>query len=201
MRAKPLLGLIFLLAAPSAQADIADEVKSRLSVAEVLRGDFSQVKAIKGLKKPLRSSGNFVLARRRGVLWHTEKPLKSELRVSRDGLRQRREGKTVLELKAGSQPGLKMLSEVLFSVFSADLAGLRSTFEMSGSTTKKGWKVSLTPKPGPAAKAVKRITLEGTSAVQILVLDEAGGDQARVTFAQVREDKALTPDEEAAFAP
>ncbi len=65
----------------------ADAVLARLHQPAVLRGQFVQSRQIEGFKRPVESSGDFVVARNRGLVWHTVKPFESTLSVSRERLR------------------------------------------------------------------------------------------------------------------
>jgi len=55
---------------PELNAEIKSELKP-------LKGNFFQSKSIKLLKRPFKSEGNFIYLPRKGLLWHTKKPVNS----------------------------------------------------------------------------------------------------------------------------
>jgi hypothetical protein len=194
-----LLALALLLAPIALRAEIAEDIQARLQPFQILRGEFSQAKSIRILKKPLKSSGSFVLVRGKGVLWSTAKPMASLLKVTQNEITQIKEGKAAFSLKAGEQPALKLVGRVLFAVFSADLAALKQDFEIKGSVEGGHWKAQLSPKQAWIAKAAKRITLEGGKALQGIEIDEMNGDHTAIHFSKVDLKASLTPAEKALF--
>lgn len=81
MFALVLLALALLpakAAEPGAQELLA-QVRQRVQDAPVVRGEFEQLKTVKGFKQPLRSSGDFIVARGKGIVWHVLKPFESTL--------------------------------------------------------------------------------------------------------------------------
>ena len=67
---KRVLGLLITLlcVAPAWANPLFSGVQARLSNAPLVHGDFVQKKALKGIKKPLQSSGRFIVDKSRGVL-------------------------------------------------------------------------------------------------------------------------------------
>ena len=193
------LAALFLLLCASARADIALEIKAQLAPFEVLRGDFLQTKHIKIIKRPLKSSGNFVLLRGKGVLWNTMKPMASTMKVTRDEITQIKEGKVGFTLKAGEQPALKLVGDVLFAVFSADVEELKRHFEISGSVQGGNWQARLLPKEAWVAKAAKEIRLKGGKALESLEIDEANGDHTAIQFVHVNLKSSLKASEKTLF--
>ncbi len=119
-----------LLAMPVAQAAepsaAADALLARLHQPAVLRGNFMQSRQIAGFRRPVPSSGDFVVARGEGLLWHTQKPFESLLSVSRERLRVTNgRGGSETTLDAKREPMLRTLNEILQSVVIADARALQ----------------------------------------------------------------------------
>ena len=91
-----LLAFSPVLAAPSAPAAAKNEassaqvllaqVRQRVQDAPVVRGQFTQLKTVQGFKQPLKSSGDFVVARGKGIAWQVRQPFASTLIVKPDSL-------------------------------------------------------------------------------------------------------------------
>ena len=182
------------LAAQGAEQLPADALLARLHQPAVLRGNFMQSRQITGFKRPVESSGDFVVARDQGLLWHTVKPFESLLSVSRARLRvSNGNGETETTIDAQREPMLRTLNEILQSVVIADARALQLRFDLDvtlvGTT---GWKLKLTPKDAALRTRFPQILLAGDAHVQSVRLPEASGDITTVRFENQREDTQLT---------
>lgn len=165
--------LLLLLSAPS---DLATQVEAKLSKAPVQQGTFEQSKQVHGFKKPLRSSGTYRVAKGEGVQWNTEKPFASQLTVSADEIVSRQGADETFKLSAKEEPTVRVITTLLFSVLSGDLAALETHFTSTGKVDAHGWSIELTPKPGPLEKVFTRIALKGDATVTSVAMTEASGD-------------------------
>lgn len=183
----------FAAAAQGAEA-AADALLARLHQPAVLRGQFVQSRQIAGFRRPVESSGEFVVARDQGLLWHTAKPFESLLAVSRERLRVTNgQGGTETTLDARREPMLRTLNDILQAVVIADARALQSRFDLQirliGSSD---WEMALTPQDTALRARFSGITLAGGAHVQDVRLVEASGDVTTVRFHGQREDTRLT---------
>jgi hypothetical protein len=181
------------------RADIAQEIRSKLSPFEVLRGHFEQTKSIPILKKPLKSRGDFVLLKGKGVLWNTSYPVASMLRVTPGEIAQLKDGKVSFRMKAEEQPVLKLVGQVLFAVFAADVDELKRHFEISGTMQGGHWEALLLPKEAWVAKVAKEIRLSGSQSLETLQISESNGDKSSIRFSKVLLNTSLSVQEKALF--
>lgn len=190
---------------PHARADNAPllrEVRQRLAVDLVVRGAFEQRKTIQGFRNPLLSSGDFVVARQRGVVWRTREPFPSTLVVTRDRVLARQaDGSIGRSMNASEEPALRAISETLFGVMAAELAMLEQRFRIEGELAgREGWKLVLLPRDAMLARWVQRIDLEGDHFLRNARLQEGNSDLSLIRFSRHSTDTGLRPDEEAQFA-
>lgn len=185
--------LAWVPAAAWAEPDLAQAVRQRLQQPEWLRGEFMQSKKVPGFAKPLVSSGNFVAARGRGVLWRTLKPFASELRLTQNEIRATQGGQTAIKLDAAREPAVRLINTLMFSLLNGDVSGLADVFELGGSVKGAGWQLSLAPKPGPLRQVLKRVELEGDGYVRRIQLFEANGDESVIQLSNPRTDGAPEP--------
>ncbi len=179
-------------AVPDAAALLA-----RLHQPAVLRGAFVQSRQITGFKRPVESSGDFVVARDQGLLWHTVRPFESLLSVSRERLRVT-DGKGGAEttIDARREPMLRTLNEILQSVVIADVPTLQARFDLDLKLIgASGWQLVLKPRDATLRSRFPQIELNGDAHVQGVKLAEASGDITTVRFENQREDSHLTADE------
>lgn len=186
-----------VLAAPA--DDIAAKLSARLEQASVLRAEFVQTKELAAFKKPVVTKGHFVFARRDGVLWQIEQPLKltyviQENRIGEigdDGVMQMRSTQDV--------PALAQIGRILRSLLGAQLAPLREWFDASAEGDDKRWTMVLTPKSAQVGQVIRRITITGSQYVEGLTIDEASGDNTRIRFRNTIEGKAISAEERSLF--
>lgn len=192
MKRRTLL-IAALPAAAQATPDLALAVRERLQQPEWLRADFTQTKKVPGFAKPLVSTGNFVAARGRGVLWRTLKPFASELRLTQNEIRATQGGQTAMRLDAAREPAVRLITTLMFALLNGDVSGLASLFELSGSVKGAGWQLALLPRPGALQQVLKKVELEGDGFVRRIQLFEANGDESLIQIANPRTDGAPEP--------
>jgi hypothetical protein len=173
------VALLLTLAAPG---DLAAQVKAKLKDAPVLTGTFDQNKQVKGFKRPLKSSGTYRVAKGEGVQWNTLKPFASELTVRAGDITSKQNGVEVFKLDAKSEPGVRLITELLFSLLSGDFPALSTHFDAEGEVNEKDWRIELTPKDAALKKVFVRITLKGDESVRSVHLLEAAGDATLITL-------------------
>lgn len=186
-----------ILAAPA--DDIAAKLSARLEQAPVLRAEFVQTKELAAFKKPVVTKGHFVFARREGVLWQIEQPLKltyviQENRIGEigdDGVMQMRSTQDV--------PALAQIGRILRSLLGAQLTPLREWFDASAEGDDKRWTMVLTPKSSQVGQVIRRITITGSQYVEGLTIDEASGDNTRIRFRNTVEGKSISTEERSLF--
>ncbi|MBV2209039.1 MAG: outer membrane lipoprotein carrier protein LolA [Thermomonas sp.] len=201
-----VLLLLLLVALPAFAAtptqDVLTQLQARVAQLPVLRGEFEQEKQVQGFKNPLRSSGNFLIARDRGLLWQTRKPFPSELVFTRDRILQRGTDGTIrVEADARQQPGLRQVNALMFALMHGDLRALEGQFQLQPQLLAGNrWQLQLTPKGAALARLFVRITLEGDRHVRSVLIEERGGDRSQLRFSAMSETPAtLTADEARRF--
>lgn len=175
-----------------ARATTVAEIQQRLQAGAVVRGRFDQDKQLAGFAKPLKSNGDYLLLRGKGVLWRTLAPFASQLAVTRDAIRA-----DSFQLDAAKEPGVRVVTSLLLGLLDGNLAALEAQFQIQASLQgDKLWRASLTPKAAALAKLFSRIELEGDRQVRRIQLFEAQGDSTLIRFdEQLRDPAPATPEE------
>lgn len=176
---------LLVLALLTAPGDLASQVKAKLSDAAVQKGSFEQSKQVKGFKRPLKSSGTYVVTKGKGVEWNTLKPFPSELVVTAEEISSKQGGAEVFRLDAKTEPTVRMITQLLFSLLAGDLAALESQFIAKGEVGAARWSIVLEPKSDALKKVFTTISLEGDRQVRSVLLKELSGDSTTI---------ALTPE-------
>lgn len=174
-------------------ADTIAQVQQRLVSAPVQRGAFQQDKQLAGFAKPLKSQGDYLLVRGKGLIWRTTAPFASQLVLTRDRIA----GGAGMQLDASKEPGIRVVTQLMLSLLDGDLGALQQAFEVQASLVgDKGWRAALKPKAAALAQLFSRIELEGDRELRRIVMTEAQGDTTTLRFDdQLREPAAPSADE------
>ena len=161
---------------------------------------FEQTKNLSGMKKPLLSNGRFCVVNGKGVLWRTLQPFAATLRLTRDEIVNFQGDRVAMRLDANKEPTVRMINSVLFSLLSGDLGQLDTLCMVDGKVTGTSWHVALTARAPGLAKAIGVISLDGSTYVNTIHMDEASGDRTTIQFSAIETgESALQPAEAALF--
>jgi outer membrane lipoprotein-sorting protein len=183
--------LLWAALAAASPVELSAAVRAQLVDAPLIRGAFVQEKRVKGFKRPLVSRGDFVVAKGRGVRWHTHSPFDSVLLVRKDDISSRQGDTEVFRLDAAKEPTVRVVNTVLFSLLAGDLKVLEQHFEVKGEVGASGWTLELVPKSEGLKKVLRRIAMTGDRFVRRLELSEASGD---VTVIRIESPELAGPD-------
>ena len=126
--------------APAAQAQSLG-----LASGEVLRGRFTQQRFLQGFNAPLTSSGSFIVAPGRGIVWRGEAPFAIVTVMGPGGLVQRVAGGATTHYPASRLPAIARLYEIFAAALSGDWQKLAAVFEVQRDGTANDWTATLTP--------------------------------------------------------
>ena len=185
--------------ASSAQALLA-KVRQRVQDAPVVRGQFTPLTTVQGFKQPLKSSGDFVVARGKGIAWQVRQPFASTLIVKPDSLLSRAaDGSVAMQMKAQDEPVLRTINAMLFAVMAADLAQLSQYFEVTGQVQGNSWTLHLVPRDAMLAQWLQAVDLHGQQFVQEVQLQEARGDRSQILIQNPAAEQALRAQDASLF--
>lgn len=186
--------------APAAQPALPGDLTAHLREARVVHADFTQVRTLAALSRPLKASGSLVLARDQGVIWQLRTPLAITYVMGPGGLlvidgQGRRERRTAPETSVMAQ-----LGRVFQGLVQGDWRALEGFFTVTGEGRPERWSVLLTPRP-EAAAFLRRIQLSGGRSIERIRVEEASGDRMELTFERTSTGAPLSAAETALLAP
>jgi len=192
-------GLAGVAGAGQAAVPVA-KIQAMLAKPKVMCGRFDQSKQLAGMKKPLAANGRFCVVQDKGVLWRTLQPFPNTLRLTKDEIVHYQGDRVAMRLDAKSEPTVRMINRVLFSLLAGDLAQLETLFDVDGTVGADRWDVTLKAKEPALAKAIGTIRLDGGKYVDNIVISEASGDRTSIVFSSIQNgEAALQPDEAKLF--
>lgn len=197
--AKYLITVLIAMPCGLVLADsLVNQIQGLVTASPTVRGKFVQTKTLSGVSKKLSSEGFFIVDRKQGVVWVTEKPIYQMLRVSDSGVRISNKVGVLMNLDARNEPAVKYTNELVLAVFSGDMATLEKLFNYSGDVTSNGWSLDLTPK-NLSSVPFKKITIIGGSVIRNIMFTSKEGDATEIAFADLRQAPALSKDEALQF--
>ncbi len=155
-----------------------------LDAHDITRGEFTQIRQLPELTRPLRSSGRFVHDVDRGILWQVDEPAPSTLVITPGGLY--RNG----ERQSGASP-MTTLRPVFRALFSGDMARLQDHFEVTTKAVDVGWELELSPRDSSLADALASITLSGDAYPHKVMIKEGEGGRTELRFAAIEHPETL----------
>ena len=169
-------------------------VRARLAKPVLLRGEFVQEKQLHGFRNPLKSSGDFLLLRERGIAWNTRAPFASSTRLTRSKLLATMpDGSSRVLIDASSSPGMAAVNALLMALVAGDLDALAARFTLKETLRgDAGWSLALQPRDATLKQAFSSIVLDGDRYVRGVEIVEPGGDRTRIRFAALRESPPAT---------
>ncbi len=149
-----------------------------------LTGHFRQHKYLNELDATIASSGVFSYQRNKWMRWETLKPIQNVLMLTPNSIINEQGGDEVLKLDANRNPLVGVLSDVFFSVLTADWNSLSAYFSLSG-IDEKDWMVELVPTEKTVMQLVEKIVLKGDGLIRELIVYEINGDRTTIYFEQL----------------
>lgn len=178
-----VLAVFFLgFALPSRADSLLDAVRARLALAPVTQGEFLQTRRLAQIKKPLVSSGRFLVARGVGVIWENVAPFAQTTRLTKNEILQTRGQETIARFSADKEPVVGVVNAILFGVLSGDIEALAQRFDYSGKMTGDAWRLDFTPKDANLARLLHGLSLSGGRDIQEVEITSAAGDVTRIEF-------------------
>ncbi|AUG98812.1 outer membrane lipoprotein carrier protein LolA [Prodigiosinella confusarubida] len=174
----------------TASAVTLDDLQQRFSSEPVVRADFTQLREIKGIAKPLKSSGQLLIAQAKGLWWHQTMPFPLTMVLDDKRMVQVMNGQSPQIVTAESNPQMFQFNHLLRALFQADRRVLEQNFAINFKDLgNQQWRLVLTPETSPLDKLFNTITLNGRDYLDGIELSDRQGDLTKITLSNQR----LTP--------
>jgi hypothetical protein len=179
-------------------ADTPDTKKTLIPEVNILRGEFEQIRILKGFRNPLKSEGHFLVSKADGVVWQGVKPFPSLILVSNSGKITNLASAQKTVNQNGKKPNAAM-SKIMLAMLSGDQNELAKYFIIKRNESNSVWTIQLQPKGG-MARVFTRIEIKGDRYIHEVLMDEKSGDKTELHFSAVSEvPNTLTAEEKKYF--
>ena len=194
---KIILGLMISIFSFSVALTLED-LQQRLNH-PVISADFVQMLSLQGMKKPIISSGNFIVSTEKGLYWSQISPFKLTMVLTKDKLLQQIEKGQPEILTAKRNPQIFQFNQLLSSLFSMNIEEMNEYFEIDLNTKTSGWTLTLHPKKEPINKIFKKIVLQGHDFINSVELLDQQGDSTLIQFSHHQKSDVLSIEDSQKF--
>ncbi|MEP1448373.1 MAG: outer membrane lipoprotein carrier protein LolA [Paraglaciecola sp.] len=167
----PLILLLFVLFA-KAQAE-----SFSLQTSSEQQGQFVQEKHLAVLTQPFITKGTYHYQSEAGLIWHTQHPIESLLKITTEGVSERQAEGHFKSLTTNSQ-----FSELLLALFSGEQQSLQQQFSIQ----QRDNTLTLTPKSPQIARIILEISVQiQDNQIHKIVLQEPEGNYTNILLSQL----------------
>ena len=178
MMARLSLLLLALLSWPTLAITLAD-VQQQLTAADARSARFEQERQISGLTQALRSSGELLLVKGKGLWWQQQKPFPLTLTLTPTHMVQQLPGQPAQTLDS---PQLLEFSNLMLALFDPSEAALDNYFRHKLASEGEEWTLTLEPIRSPLDKVFASLVLKGRHELASLAIHDKQGDVTLIRF-------------------
>lgn len=178
MMARLTLLLLALLSWPTQAITLAD-VQQQLTAADTRSARFEQERQISGLTQALRSSGELLLVKGKGLWWQQQKPFPLTLTLTPTRMVQQLPGQPAQTLDS---PQLLEFSNLMLALFDPSEAALDNYFRHKLASEGEEWTLTLEPIRSPLDKVFASLVLKGRHELASLAIHDKQGDLTLIRF-------------------
>ena len=182
-----------------------ERVSAALAKNKVTRGNFVLERTAANKSRALKSSGEFVIASDYGIIWKTEKPIKSVQAAAKNfTVAETASGKRT-KIDGSQNPVYLQMALLTSALWSGDLEAVQAAAEINFRSDENSWTLELFPKDQAVQMALEKIVVEGSwkpavagqplAAATSLCLRLKGGNAACYYMSGHKYDLPLTPAE------
>ncbi|MFU7712524.1 outer membrane lipoprotein carrier protein LolA [Aeromonas veronii] len=176
--ARLTLLLLALLSWPTQAITLAD-VQQQLTAADARSARFEQERQISGLTQALRSSGELLLVKGKGLWWQQQKPFPLTLTLTPTRMVQQLPGQPAQTLDS---PQLLEFSNLMLALFDPSEAALDNYFRHKLASEGEEWTLTLEPIRSPLDKVFASLVLKGRHELASLAIHDKQGDVTLIRF-------------------
>ncbi|MFQ2126509.1 outer membrane lipoprotein carrier protein LolA [Aeromonas jandaei] len=176
--ARLTLLLLALLSWPTLAITLAD-VQQQLTAADARSARFEQERLISGLTQALRSSGELLLVKGKGLWWQQQKPFPLTLTLTPTRMVQQLPGQPAQTLDS---PQLLEFSNLMLALFDPSEAALDNYFRHKLASEGEEWTLTLEPIRSPLDKVFASLVLKGRHELASLAIHDKQGDVTLIRF-------------------
>lgn len=162
--------------------DAFQSICFKLSKDKIVKGDFILAQKSAKTQKTINSSGTYTLSQQDGIIWFTEKPVKSVMVMMNDKIVQEMRGqKRVMDGKQNET--FKGIANVISAIFSGRYDEIKTKFEIvEKSSAENVFEFELVPTDKTIAAYLKNVSIKAR-------ITDNGAEISEFTIIQFNDDE------------
>ena len=149
---------------------------------EVASGDFKQTKSIKKRNRKFVSTGTFLISKKTGIVWKTQKPIFSELALNNAGVFERDSSGQSHMLLTKDNPMFADFSNNIQALFSGKISQLEKNFNVYYEKQSCGFKMGLVPREGIVRMVIANVVIEACKNIDKVIITDAEESPVMLEF-------------------
>jgi hypothetical protein len=180
----------------TAEVSASDQRKvlQRLSPSLVFRASFRQEKNVKGLLRPVVSTGKFLFSKDHGIVWNIESPFPSQMVITARGVRKEVQGQPTQFYQVEQDAAAKGVSKLFLGLFGAHEGKPEEVFNIHFQEDAQFWTIGLDPRDSQLKMFLQGIVVQGVTGIEKIWILETG-DNTAIEFTNVDQATGLTTEE------
>lgn len=164
------------------KSDSFQSICSKLSKDKIVKGDFTLAQKSAKTQKTINSSGKYTLSQEDGIIWFTEKPVKSVMVMMNDKIVQEMRGqKRVMDGKQNET--FKGIANVISAIFTGRYDEIKTKFEIvEKSSAENVFEFELVPTDKTIAAYLKNVSIKAR-------ITDNGAEISEFTIIQFNDDE------------
>ncbi len=181
-----------------------DDVCASLTKHTITTGNFIQEKTVPTLKRPLKSTGNFIFYSE-GIMWNTIRPIASNMVVTEKAIIQTSPDGKRSVISGADSAVFQSIASTISALFKGNKADLERNFIVSVSDSGSTWKMNLVPRDSTISMVLASIELggeiiSGDCSFDTMKIAESGDSTIVYSFIDKVYKEKLTDEEKAYFS-
>lgn len=149
---------------------------------EVASGDFRQTKTFKKNNRKFVSTGTFLISKKTGIVWKTQKPIFSELALNNAGVFERDSSGQSHMLLTKDNPMFADFSNNIQALFSGKISQLEKNFSVFYEKQSCGFKMGLVPREGIVRMVIANVVIEACKNIDKVIITDAEESPVMLEF-------------------
>lgn len=198
---KPFIAiLVFIIAVAAALPSRGEIALDFFEHPDAVRANYIEEKYLPTLSEPVRSEGEFIYLKNKGLAWLMEKPFAMQTVITPSGLSQWIDGEK-LEQSQATQRSMKPILSHIAAIFSGDQSALEEQFSIKQSADETGFKtMTLEPKSSQLKAFLQGIEIQGFQHIETVKIIFSADKYTLVRYSTIESgEQAITEQERALF--
>jgi hypothetical protein len=174
-----------------ANAITVQQIETHVGKDNIIHAEFTQIRKLAALKRPVVSKGKVVVAGGKGIVWQIEHPYLATYIITKETIAEVDQDGRRKASQAEQAQQFRQVTKMISSLLELNEKNLSENFSIVASGDIDQWTVNLVSRDA-LARFIAKITMRGGSFVDEVTIEETSGDSSQIQFHSARKDEPLS---------